>query len=532
MRNGCFILFSFLGFLACSDNRLHGGDNLAGGGHGGTAGGSGGAPGPGGASGSGNAGGAGGTDSTLGAARLLFLDPVDPSGSLQSDREYTVTVTGASDDGSLLAGTASFGNLNLWPATGANFYWTARSGVVKLDQPAAGSVDPSPRVSPDGTVIYGWYHGGDTGVYQWSPSPGYRLVSFGAGVSIDPGSALISADGNVALGAESGGAGGIFRWRSGNGLVELSSLPGWPATAVYGVLDVSGSGVQSPSSDDGSLIAAYTQRMSGDFVLTSPFLWTDAVWRVDVGLTGFDSCGITAVSRDGSAAVGACFNTGVTAISDRSTAFRWTAATGTVSLGPGFYSEISADGGVAVGGAESGALFRWTAQSGAVTLQPPPSTLDPAHWSLQITPGSLSSDGQTFHGSARRIDFQPTVDQEIPSQAFRWSATEGFVVLAPLAGNDVSAVTAAARDGSVLVGVSRSTIGSASSSLPRAALWDCRGTRDIAGELTAAGVDLHGMQLGWGETVNYVWSGASIMMVYEGTTYHPPWIAWLPNRCP
>jgi hypothetical protein len=63
-------------------------------------------------------------------------------------------------------------------------------------------------------------------------------------------------------------------------------------------------------------------------------------------------------------------------------------------------------------------------------------------------------------------------------------------------------------------------------------LWDCRGTRDIAGELTAAGVDLQGMQLGWGETVNYVWSGASIMMVYEGTTYHPPWIAWLPDRCP
>jgi len=167
-----------------------------------------------------------------------------------------------------------------------------------------------------------------------------------------------------------------------------------------------------------------------------------------------------------------------------------------------------------------------------VTLQPAPSAIDPAQWGLlRITSGSLSGDGQSFHGSARRADFHPGVDEEIPERAFRWSVTEGFVLLAPLAGHEVSAVTAASRDGSVLVGASRSPVGSPNGSLPRVVLWDCRGTRDIAGELTAAGVDLHGMELGWGESVNYVWSGASIMMVYNGTTYHPPWIVWLPRRC-
>ena len=126
MRNVCLILLA-LDFLACSENRLHVGDDRAGpagapgpgrgggggqpavGGAGGVGvpvgSGGGGAAGPAGTTGSGSAAGVGGTNPTT-VPRLLFLDPVDPSGALQ-DREYTVSVTGASDDGSMLAGTAT-----------------------------------------------------------------------------------------------------------------------------------------------------------------------------------------------------------------------------------------------------------------------------------------------------------------------------------------------------------------------------------------------------------------------------------------
>jgi len=153
------------------------------------------------------------------------------------------------------------------------------------------------------------------------------------------------------------------------------------------------------------------------------------------------------------------------------------------------------------------------------------------HWgAFHITPGSLTANGESFHGSVRRIDFQPGTDEEIPSEAFRWSATAGFALLAPLEGHEISTVTAASQDGAVLAGVSRSPTASPTATRSRVVLWDCLGTRDIAAELTAAGIDLQDMDLGWGG-VDHVWSGPSIMLVHQGTTYHPPWIAWLPDRC-
>jgi len=49
--------------------------------------------------------------------------------------------------------------------------------------------------------------------------------------------------------------------------------------------------------------------------------------------------------------------------------------------------------------------------------------------------------------------------------------------------------------------------------------------------LTTAGVDLHGIVLGWSELGQLRLVGPSIMLVYGGTTDHPPWITWLPDGC-
>jgi hypothetical protein len=63
-------------------------------------------------------------------------------------------------------------------------------------------------------------------------------------------------------------------------------------------------------------------------------------------------------------------------------------------------------------------------------------------------------------------------------------------------------------------------------------LWDCQGVRDLAAELTAAGVDLQGT---WLYNPVRVWSGTSIMIVgyglANGVSDTRAWIAWLPNRC-
>jgi len=476
---------------------------------------------------------AAGDGSSAAAPRILFIDPVDPSGSLVAGRQYDVHLTGASDDGMVLAGVSSFGNLTLWPSTGANFYWTPASGVVRVDAQLDDSyVSSGPRVSPDGTALLGWYLGANTALYRWAKPTGYETFPLPPGTLMKD--SFVNRDGTVALGVDSVTS-RPFRWRRTDGLVYLPSMPGWPADAAYGVLDVSGLGLQAPCSDDGRVIAGYQQMMSDDYVLTSSFVWSETAppGGVAVGLPGFDSCAITALSPDGALAVGGCFDKGTAVNGGGSTAFRWTASAGTVSLGNGFYSEISHDGLVAVGNDYPGALFRWTAESGPVTLQPASSAIDPIHWGrLRIDPGSLSDDGKAFHGSATRIDYQGGFDEEIPHQAFRWSVGEGFVPLLPLAGHDVSAVTAASPDGSVLAGVSRSGMGSVDSKSARTVVWDCQGPRDVAAELTAAGVDLHGVDLGWGEEVWRVWSGATdIVVVYDGTLYHSPWIVWLPRRC-
>jgi hypothetical protein len=244
-------------------------------------------------------------------------------------------------------------------------------------------------------------------------------------------------------------------------------------------------------------------------------------------------CGVSALSRDGTAAFGSCSDP-TAAVPGPSKAFRWTAASGMVPLGENaYYHDTTPDGRVAMGRDDTAnVLHRWTAETGDVVLDPSGSALDPARYAISMTMGSLSDDGGSAYGEAGRIDFQPGPDEQTPQDAFVWSTSRGFVLLDTLPGYDVSTIDGAAPDGSVQVGTVATRIGNPAPLPTVGVLWDCQGVRDIAGELTAAGVDLQGI---WLYDPVRVWSGASIMIVgyglANGFSDTRAWIAWLPNRC-
>ena len=548
MRKGSFVLLAMFGALDCSGSSVQDGA-AAGAGHGGTgvtaaagnggiaAGGGSGAP-PGLTGGAG-----GGSGSSSPPPRFLFIGPADPSGSPQASRQYSVLLNGASDDGSVLVGSSAFYDAATSTFEGVNFYWTEASGVVTLAAPSDPSrtVNVWPSVSPDGTSVFGYYSGG---VFRWTKQNGYAFFPASWPVPVPPTGVVdisFSRDGTVAWGsyADSTQSYG-FRWRPSDGLVTSGSLPGWPADGLYAEYlqpsTCGGCGILvggSPSSDDGKVVAGYHQpSLAPGAQLLHGFIWSEPGTLLELGpLPGTSACSVGALSRDGTTAFGSCAQDP----EGTRTVFRWTAASGMVVIGPtgddAYYTDTTRDGRVAMGRNGTNALSRWTADSGAVKLQPSANTIDPAQYGLSMTPGSLSDDGGSVFGRASRIDFQPGFEEESPADGFRWSATDGFVLLPPLPGYDIATVAAAAPDGSVQIGISRLRLGNPASLPERVVLWDCRGVRDIAAELAAGGIDLQGGGL---SDVLRVWSsGASIMIVGYGTAngVAGAWIAWLPRRC-
>ncbi|RDD82742.1 autotransporter domain-containing protein [Dyella tabacisoli] len=163
-------------------------------------------------------------------------------------------------------------------------------------------------------------------------------------------------------------------------------------------------------------------------------------------LSGYDYSDAQWVSSDGSVVIGRYSNS-----LDKSYVYRWTQATGMVSLGSSItnVAAASADGSVIVGtmpanGANSQA-FRWTQSGGVVALGVPAGF-------LSSRPVGISADGTVVVGQSVSLSAE---------QAFRWSAVTGMQsVAAWLANASVSvpsnvtltSANAANRDGTVLVG--------------------------------------------------------------------------------
>ncbi|MEM9801466.1 MAG: hypothetical protein AAGA20_14155 [Planctomycetota bacterium] len=152
------------------------------------------------------------------------------------------------------------------------------------------------------------------------------------------------------------------------------------------------------------------------FGVRTAVVWAAAGAPADLGLEG----GASAISGDGSTVVG--WTNG----SSGQRAFRWAAATGSETLGPGNAADVSYDGQVIVGISPSGA-FRWTNVAG-------PSAI----------PGVLAAFGCNVDGSV-------LVGEDTAGQPCRWTMSGGLE--SPLGTWDGGWARAVSDDGATVVGL-------------------------------------------------------------------------------
>ena len=344
----------------------------------------------------------------------------------------------------LLGGTLS-------PAFGAA---APAPGITPLGDLPGGTTNTRPeRVSDDGTTVVG-YSSATLGneAFRWTAGSGIvGLGTLGPSISqLDSGAYGVSADGSVVVGGSqtAGGNGpNAFRWTAATGMVNLGTFPGTDTRLSSGASDVSA---------DGSVVIGTGSTVSGFQLYSQAFRWTAASGFVSLGdLPGgaLDS-GASDVSADGSVIVGNGSGNNTFTLGE---GYRWTAASGMVGLGdlPGgsYQSQVqgvSGDGSTVVGYSASASgfeAFRWTAESGMVGLGDlPGGTFD-------SQARDVSADGSTIVGTANGA-----------SEAFRWTSTRGMeplwdVLLA--AGIDPAAdgwtsltwATGVSADGNTFVGV-------------------------------------------------------------------------------
>jgi len=198
-------------------------------------------------------------------------------------------------------------------------------------------------------------------------------------------------------------------------------------------------------SADGSTVAGASKASTHE-----AFRWSAATGMVSLGplpLTGQPSVA-HAVNADGTVVVG-----GGTQIFPGE-AFRWSTTTGSVSLtggADGSANGVDSSGDVVVGfdraasGAES--AFRWTAAGGRIALGDLPGG------AAASNAFAVSADGAVVVGSS---------GSTLGFEAFRWTAAGGMVGLGLLPGSSFDSVALDANaDGSVVIGVSGSAAAAA-----------------------------------------------------------------------
>jgi probable HAF family extracellular repeat protein len=293
------------------------------------------------------------------------------------------------------------------------FRWTAAEGLTSLGLVVEGDINSTARgVSADGIFVVGdgaKLRGHDA--FRWSAAGG--MVSLGnlRGVARFFGNSTahdVSDDGAVVVGVSENAEfnGEAFLWTEASGMLGLGDLFG-------GIFDSAAFGV----SGDGQVIVGQSSSALGD----EAFSWTLLGGMTGLGdfAGGLESSAATDASGDGAVIVG-----WGTASSDenpegfQSQAFRWTQATGLLSLGdlPGgrFFSQanaVSADGSVVVGQGTSGnapqtaglEAFVWTQRRGMRSVRDvlAAAGVDMTGWVLTSATG-VSGDGRTVAGFGER----------------------------------------------------------------------------------------------------------------------------------
>jgi len=341
---------------------------------------------------------------------------------------------GVSGDGSTVVGFGTDGNGGFGGKSG--FVWTAGGGMVSLGANSRQAND----ASLDGSVVVG---AGRVGIgseaFRWTSGGGLTLIG---NSSADASEAWgVNADGSVIAGF-GGTSPSAWRWTSGTGLVALQAGTSNPG-ATPPIVGLDNPNSAKGVSNDGSVITGFgTNSTVPSF---EPFIWTAADGAVSLGaLDGTTSFGAPrghAVSGDGTTIVGIAKST---LASSNPVAFRWTAATGMVSLGSlptgVFFTsqalDVSGDGSMVVGhsnGSSERAAFIWDATNGMRDLK---TFLEGAHgldltgWTL-TSAEAISDDGMVIVGVGVSSNGQEAWMAIIPepSTYAAWSGIFAFLTV-------------------------------------------------------------------------------------------------------
>lgn len=330
----------------------------------------------------------------------------------EGDRSRAYAVNG---NGTVVVGESRFSSSS---SSNRAFIWTQTGGMINLGVLDDGTASSARGISDDGRVVVGQ-----------STSPDHTYA---------------------------------FRWTATGGMVDLGFLEP-EAENLFSTAH--------GTNADGSVVVGRSNSTTTGTFNTAAFRWTEETGMVGLGQPdGVGSTIANAVNADGSVIVGTAYFQS----EERNMPFRWTQGTGIVFLtaaeNSGFLvdsleanaSDVSADGSVIVGDGEIRVLepgqenprtrdraFRWTAASGMVSL----GILEDVGSSLAE---GVSADGTVVVGRSATSD---------GDRAFRWTEETGMVNLGILTGTDRSRARGVSADGRVVVGES------GNSSAMRAFIW-------------------------------------------------------------
>jgi len=325
--------------------------------------------------------------------------PIEVDGPPSSTRN--VTAFDVSDDGATVIGRVTNGSMS------EAFRWTAATGIVSLDDIAAGAfgMNDARGVSADGSVAVGRGAGGaGPEASIWDATNGTQGLGYLPGAPSPPSEAwAVSADGAIVTGNSNGVNGReAFLWDATNGMQGLGLLSGYDHSSW--ATDISA---------DGSKVVGYARGALGSNVREA-FLW-DATNGLQ-GLGDLEQGDLFSqafgISADGTTVVGS----GTSVLG--SEAFVWYADDGMSGLGDlagGDYDSVanavSGDGGVVVGRATTDVgseAFIWDAVNGMQSLAFLLTSLgvDLDGWTL-TSASAISPDGRFITGTARNPSGDP-----------------------------------------------------------------------------------------------------------------------------
>lgn len=246
------------------------------------------------------------------------------------------------------------------------FKWTATGGMQDLDlSPSDGVIVRAYGISADMNTIVGWYaHYPECNpncAFSWEAGV-FDILSPLPGGWYGPTATGVSKDGSVVVGwAQQLYTGGYhsFLWTSPTGFVDIGTLPGGTGSQAFAV------------SPEGTVVVGASIAADGN---THAYRWSKGTFT-DLGfLTGGNYSEARGASTNGTVVVGSASTQGAF----YPWAFRWTKATGKLSLGllPGKWwaiaTGVSADGKTVVGYSGQNccdwAAFRWTKATGIQSL--------------------------------------------------------------------------------------------------------------------------------------------------------------------